>query len=120
MLQVECRASPPGWTYSTLLWTGEDARRSTENATLDFLAPDFLALDLYRLHHYVFVGTVLTVASDFRDFLHDIVALNHLAENCVFAGEPVSVADSDEKLRSVRIRSRVRHCQFSSLVKTMR
>src|SRR5208282_121442 len=83
------------------------------------LTQSALAFDLYRLDHYVFVGTVLTVLGDFRDFFHDFVTFDDLAENWVFAGEPVGVGDGDEKLRSVGVGTRVGHRQLSRLVKTM-
>src|SRR5450759_1409816 len=81
--------------------------------------PILLTFDLYRLHHYVFVGTVLAVASDFRDCFYDIVAFDYLAEDCILAGEPVSVADGDEKLRSVGVGAGVGHRQLSSLVEAV-
>src|SRR5580698_1322799 len=78
-----------------------------------------LAFNLYRLQHDVFVGTVLPIAGDFRDFFDDIVALHYLAKNRVFASEPVGVGDGNEKLRSISVRASIGHGQLSSFIKTV-
>src|SRR5205807_3734954 len=75
-----------------------------------------LALDLYGLDHDVFVGTILPIARYLRDFFHDIVSFDYLAENCVFAGKPVGVADGDEELRAVSVRAGIGHGELPRLV----
>src|ERR1035437_11135468 len=102
-------------------WWGTSSRPATVgDAASRVSTVGALALDLYRLHYYVFVGTVLAVARDFRDGFHDLVALDDLAENCVLAGQPIGVANGDEELRSVGVGAGIGHGQLASFVETMR
>src|ERR1700686_457168 len=95
--------------------TGEDDCRSPSR-TIEALG----SFDLYRLHDDIFVRTILPVARAFRNLLGDVVSFNHLAENCVLAGQPVSIGHGNKKLRAVRVRSGVSHRQLAALVEPVR
>ena len=73
----------------------------------------------YGLNDHIFVGAVLTVAGDFRDFFHDVVSFDHLAENGVLARQPFRVSYRDEELRAIGVGAGVGHGQFSCLVETV-
>ena len=55
-----------------------------------------------------------------RSFQDHIVPLDDLSEDGVFAGEPVGVRDSQEKLTSIGVRARVGHRQLARFVEFVR
>src|SRR5581483_11563094 len=74
-------------------------------------------LNCHRFHDHILGRLILAVSRYTRDFVHNIIALNYLAKDGVFAGQPRGRRDGNKKLRSVRIRPGVRHGQFAWLVK---
>src|SRR2546428_13695610 len=79
-----------------------------------------VAFDRQRSPPNVLVRTILTVACPLRNLLPHILSFDPLTEDGVFPGEPVSICDRDEELRSVGVGTGVRHCEFAGLVEAMR
>src|SRR5262249_42693184 len=66
-------------------------------------------LDLHRIDAHFLVRTVGMTPRHFGDEFHDVVSLDHLAENTMLVIEPRCGGHRDKELTAVRIGSGVRH-----------
>ncbi len=57
----------------------------------------------------LFRPSALLIRADLIDLLHDRESLRAFAETRVLAVEPIRRHDRDKELRSVRVRTRIRH-----------
>src|SRR5262252_2632639 len=83
-------------------------------------APYLHLLYCHLLQHHILVRPVIPPPRHLCDLIHDVLPLNHLAEDRMFASKPICRHDRDEELRSICIGPSVRHGELAGLVELVR
>src|SRR5580698_9752849 len=78
------------------------------------------AFDRHTLEHHRLLRPVHPISRHLADLLHDVITLRHFAEDRMLACQPTRIGHSNEELRSVRVRSRIRHSQLARLLEAVR
>ena len=73
------------------------------------------ALDFYVFDSDRRIGAVVAAFGDDRDFVGDVLAFDHFAEDGVLVIEPTGGRNGDEKLAAVGVGSGIGHGKFAGL-----